>query len=71
MIDNYKAWEYADRERERRLARLPICEGYKCGKRIQDEDYYDVDGEILCEECMKRKYRRKTEDLINEEEYGI
>lgn len=66
MIDNYKLWEYAERERERRLARLPICEGYKCGKRIQDEDYYDVDGEILCENCMKKKYRRKTEDLINE-----
>lgn len=66
MIDNYKAWEYAERERERRLARLPVCEGFRCGKRIQDEDYYDVDGEILCEECMKRKYRRKTEDLVNE-----
>lgn len=66
MIDNYKAWEYAERERERRLARLPICEGFRCGKRIQDEDYYDVDGEILCEECMKRKYRRKTEDLLDE-----
>jgi formylmethanofuran dehydrogenase subunit E len=67
VIDNYKVWEYAERERERRLARLPICEGFRCGKRIQDEDYYDVDGEILCEECMKQKYRRKTEDLINEE----
>ena len=51
-----------DMEKERRLARLPICEGEKCGKRIQDEDYYDVDGEILCEKCMKRKYRRFTED---------
>ena len=64
MSDNYSVWEYAERERERRLARLPICEGYKCGKRIQDEDYYDVDGEILCEACMKRKYRKFTEDLI-------
>ena len=60
MIDNYKAWEHAERERERRLLSFPICE--RCRERIQDEDYYDVDGEILCEECMKRKYRRKTED---------
>lgn len=64
--DNYDMYEHREIEQERRLARLPICEGYKCGKRIQDEDYYDVDGEILCEECMKRKYRRKTEDLIYE-----
>lgn len=69
MIDNYKAWEYAERERERRLLMLPVCE--KCHERIQDEDYYDVDGEILCKECMKQKYRRKTEDLLNEEKYGI
>ena len=62
MIDNYRVWEYAERERERRLEMLPTCE--KCHERIQDEDYYDVDGEILCEACMKRKYRRKTEDLI-------
>ena len=64
--DNYDMYEHREIDLERRLARLPICEGYKCGKRIQDEDYYDVDGEILCEECMKRKYRRKTEDLIYE-----
>ena len=53
-----------DRQQERQLENLPLCES--CGERIQDEDYYDVDGEILCEECMKRKYRRKTEDLIYE-----
>ena len=64
MIDNYKVWEYAERERERRLARLPICEGFRCGKRIQDEDYYDVDGEILCEECMNEKYRKDTDKYM-------
>lgn len=64
MIDNYKAWEYAERERERQLMRLPVCED--CHERIQDEDYYDVDGELLCENCMKKRYRRFTEDLINE-----
>jgi formylmethanofuran dehydrogenase subunit E len=64
VIDNYKAWEYAERERERRLARLPVCED--CHERIQDEDYYDVDGELLCENCMKKRYRRFTEDLVNE-----
>lgn len=54
-----------DRGKERQLAKLPVCED--CGEPIQDEDYYDVDGEILCEECMKRKYRRKTEDYYERE----
>lgn len=49
-----------DREQEEALKRLPICD--KCRRRIQDEDCYDIDGEILHEECMKEKYRRRTED---------
>lgn len=54
-----------DAEQERQRARLPVCEGKKCGKRIDEDDYYDIDGEILCEECMKRKYSRSTEDYVN------
>ena len=62
MIDNYKAWEYAERDRESQLSLLPVCD--RCHDRIQDKDYYDVDGEILCENCMKKKYRRFTDDLL-------
>lgn len=51
-----------DRDQERLLERLPVCEGDKCGERIQDDLYFDVDGEILCEKCMIRKYGRRTED---------
>jgi hypothetical protein len=49
-----------DREQNEALKRLPVCE--KCRRRIQDDDYYDVHGEILCEDCMKDKYRRSVED---------
>lgn len=49
-----------DRHQEEALKRLPICD--KCRKRIQDDDYYAIDGEILHEECMKEKYRRSVED---------
>jgi hypothetical protein len=51
-----------DRDQQRQLERLPVCEGHKCGQRIQDDIYFDIDGEILCEECMIRKYGRRTED---------
>jgi hypothetical protein len=55
-----------DMEMERRRARLPQCEDKKCRHRTIDDDfYYDIEGEILCEECMKRRYRRYTEDLVN------
>lgn len=64
MIDNYKVWEYGERERERRLLMLPKCD--RCREHIQDDDYYDVDGEILCESCMKKKYRRFMSDLLED-----
>lgn len=51
-----------DREQQQQLERLPVCEGEGCGERIQDDLYFDIDGEILCEKCMIRKYGRRTED---------
>lgn len=55
-------FERYDRDQERMIDRLPVCEGHKCGERIQDDLYFDIDGEILCEKCMIRKYGRRTED---------
>lgn len=37
---------------------LPTCD--ECGEKIHDDYYYDINGEILCEDCLK-KYRRTTE----------
>ena len=50
-----------DRHQEEALNRLPVC--MKCRRRIQDDDYYAIDGETLCEGCMKAKYRRSVEDF--------
>ena len=60
--DNYDQWVAHERKIERLLEGLPVCEGHKCGKRIQDDMYFDIDGEILCEDCIIRKYGRRTED---------
>lgn len=62
MPDNYEMWERHDRECEARLNRLPVCE--KCKKRIQDDVYFFIEEEILCEKCMEDKYMRRTEDYI-------
>lgn len=58
--DPLEDFDRYDREKERRLARLPVCDN--CNRRIQDDDYYDLEGEILCESCLKDKYRRSVED---------
>ena len=52
-----------DREQEARLFRCPQCENRRCGKLIQDEFYFEIDGEVLCEGCMQDRYMRRTEDF--------
>lgn len=52
-----------DRKQAEYEARLPKCD--KCKQRIHDEDYYEIDEEILCESCMKDKYKKSTEDYAN------
>ena len=62
--DSYDLWEAHDREQARREARLPVCENPKCKKRISDDFYWEIDGEILCERCMNLRHRKYTEDYI-------
>ena len=49
-----------DAKEARYYARLPKCD--RCKATIEDEDYYDDDEEILCEDCLKKKYRKKCHD---------
>lgn len=64
--DNYDIWEAHEIEMEKRLARLPICENPKCKKRIQDDEYFEIDGEILCRDCMEDRYMKYTEDYCGD-----
>ena len=57
-LDDFHRW---GREQEEALEKLPVCE--KCRRRIRDDDYYAIEGETLCEGCMKAKYRRSVEDF--------
>lgn len=47
-----------------REARLPQCE--KCGEYIHDDVYFEIDNEILCEECMRDRYERSIADWLND-----
>ena len=62
---DFDRWDY---ERERALTRFPICSC--CGERIQDDDLYDFDGELICEECLPvylaDNHKKKTSDYIEE-----
>lgn len=45
---------------EQRNAKLPVCD--KCRKVIQDDYYFFIDHDTLCENCMQDLYMFNTED---------
>ena len=53
-----------DREQAQYEAKLPECE--KCGKPIHDDTYFEIDNEILCEDCMRDRYERSTDDWLRD-----
>lgn len=55
-------WDYNDfvdarleKEAEAEAER-PKCEA--CGEPIWDDEYFDIEGEILCTSCMKDRYMK-------------
>lgn len=55
-----------DAERESALVLLPKCSC--CKERIQDDDLYDFDGELVCPECVidyiNDNHKKRTVDYI-------
>lgn len=58
--DNYDLWARHDAEKEAELEKLPECS--ECGEKIQDEYAYYINGEWICERCMK-DYRKEVQEL--------
>ena len=54
----FDAEQYAE-EQQRTLSRLPTCD--VCGRHIQDDYLFDVDGSILCETCMEKLFKREVD----------
>ena len=57
--DPDKDFARRDKEQQEWEDRLPCCDC--CGEKV-DDYVYDIDGEILCIQCMIDKYRRDAED---------
>jgi formylmethanofuran dehydrogenase subunit E len=60
--DNYDQWLAHEARQEQLLDRLPECE--ECGALIQDDFYYEINDSIICEYCLNKNYRKRTEDFV-------
>lgn len=52
------------REAEERawLDKLPKCD--YCGEPIQEEHYYDINGDYICVECLDRNFKKEVENYV-------
>ncbi len=51
-------FEHHDREQAKRLAELPVCD--ICDDPIQDDFYYEINGENICEHCLDQFFRKEV-----------
>lgn len=54
-LADHDRWQ---REQERLAAQLPECD--HCGKPV-DDYYYNINGEIICEDCLSENFRVTVE----------
>lgn len=51
-----------DAEQQKQLEKCPKCS--MCCEYIQDEHFYEINDEVICEECIKDNFRKNVEDYI-------
>ena len=60
--DNYDLFEAHEAEQERWLDMLPRC--CECDEPIQDDYLYEINGEYICERCLKDNYRKSVDSVM-------
>ena len=60
ISDAYDQWRSHNAKQEAWLERQPTC--CHCNKKIQDEDLFDINGDLYHEDCARECFGRKTED---------
>ena len=43
------------------LKHVPVYYCDECGYEIEDDGVYEVDGDDLCEDCLKEKFKKEVE----------
>ena len=61
--DPIRDFEHYDSGQARELKRFPICA--ECGEPIQDEHCFEINDELICEECLNQNHRKYVDDYIS------
>ena len=60
--DPEREFDIRDAEEARWLRSRPVCD--ICGEPIQEDHYYDLNSEIVCDDCLD-SYLKKCEVMID------
>ena len=60
--DPHKDFDRWDAEQTAKLEKLPKCS--HCDEHIQDDYLYEINDELICEECINQNFRKNVEDYI-------
>jgi formylmethanofuran dehydrogenase subunit E len=60
--DPIRDFERYDSGQARELRRLPVCA--ECGEPIQDEHCFEINDELICEQCLNQNHRKYVDDYI-------
>lgn len=61
--DPIRDFERHDAEQNKWLELLPRC--CECGERIQEDDLFDIQGDLYCWDCAIKLFRKSTDNYIN------
>lgn len=59
-LADFNRW---DAEQQAALNKLPKCS--ECDEPIQDDCYYEINGECVCPECLDNNHKHWVEDYID------
>lgn len=59
--DNFDAYDRHEARRMELCNRYPVCD--YCGEPIT-EDYYDLDGDLICKECLDHNFKKRIDNYI-------
>lgn len=60
--DPVRDFLHHDCQQIRSLDKLPKCD--YCGKPIQNDYLYEINGDTLCERCLNREFRKDVDDYV-------
>lgn len=58
--DNYDQWKHHDQQQQQKLAERPVCD--YCDNPIQDDLYFEINGDKICKHCMETYFTRRVEE---------